>query len=162
MQKKLKFLLPRMLQDKYRNCCKILAFFLQIGLHFSCIFLAFFCISILAIKMDLHFLHYFCIFLHPDFWGSIFQLHLFCIFLHLYLLLCFPERGSSPTTQASVVLAKKKKYGEKLRRLRRFGQICFLETSQIPRKMGRLAGCPPAASSCWQLLDTKCFSDLAT
>ena len=70
--------MPRMLQDKYRNCCKFLAFFLQIGLHVSCIF----CIFILAIKMDLHF---FAFFLHPDFWGSIFQLHVFCIFLHLYL-----------------------------------------------------------------------------
>ena len=91
MQKKWKFLLPRMLQDKYRNCCKFLAFFLQIGLHFSCIF----GILILAIKMDLHFLHYFCIFLHPDFWGSIFQLHLFCIFSPKYLFYCFPIRGTA-------------------------------------------------------------------
>ena len=51
-----------------------------------------FCILLLATKMGLHLV---CIFLHPDFFGSIFQLHLFCVFLHLYLLFCFPERGTT-------------------------------------------------------------------
>ena len=63
-------------------------------LQISCIFFAnwlafflhFFCILILAIKMDLHFFAFFLhFFLHPDFWGSIFQLHFFCIFSPIYL-----------------------------------------------------------------------------
>ena len=69
--------------------------FLHLFCKLVCIFLAFF-IVILVTSMDLYF---FACLLHPDFWGSIFQLHLFCIFLHLYRLLCFPEGGSSPTTQ---------------------------------------------------------------
>ena len=67
------------------SCILILA--IKMDLHF-CIF----CILLLATKMDSHVV---CIFLHLDFWGSIFQLHLFCIFSALYLLLCFPERGTA-------------------------------------------------------------------
>ena len=89
---------------QYRNCCKFLAFF-QIGLHFSCIF----CILILAI-MDLHF---FAFFLHPDFWGSIFQLHLFCIFSPKYLFYCFSERGTArphkPTLHAAQVTSSRQR-----------------------------------------------------
>ena len=95
MQKKWKFLLPRMLQDKYRNCCKFLAFFLQIGSHFSCIF----CISILAIKTDLHFdCIVFAIFLHPDFLGSIFQLHLFAFFLQNIFFTVFQKEAAARQT----------------------------------------------------------------
>ena len=81
------------IQELLQISCIFFAFFLQIGLHFSCIL-------ILAIKMELHF---FCIifafFLHPDFWGSIFQLHLFCIFFAFISSFMFPRKRHSPTTQ---------------------------------------------------------------
>ena len=81
------------------ECCRKNTGIVANFLHFFCklvrIFLHYFCILILALKMDLHLFALFLHFLHPDFWGSIFQLHLFCIFLHLYLLLCFPGRGTA-------------------------------------------------------------------
>ena len=76
---------------------------IQALLQISCIFFAnwfafflqFFRMLILAIKMDLHCLHYFCIFLHPDFWGSIFQLHVFCIFC-IYIFFYVSQEEAQP------------------------------------------------------------------
>ena len=84
------------IQELLQISCMFFANWFAFFLHFSCIFLHF----NFSYKNGFAFVcMIFAFFLHPDFWGSIFQLHLFCIFLHLYLLLCFPERGSSPTTQ---------------------------------------------------------------
>ena len=76
-------------------------------LQISCIFLANWFAFFLhflhfnfSYKMDLQF---FCIifafFLHPDFWGSIFQLHLFCIFFGFISSFMFPRKRHSPNTE---------------------------------------------------------------
>ena len=53
--------------------------------------------------MDLHLVCF--AFLHPDFWGSIFQLHFLHFFSKIFLY-SFPERDSSPTTQKLVSLSE--------------------------------------------------------
>ena len=56
-------------------------------------FFAFFCILLLATKMDLHFV---CIFLASWFLGGpFFSCICFAFFLHLYRLSCSPERGTA-------------------------------------------------------------------
>ena len=85
--------------------------FLCICPAFSCIF----CILIFAIKMDLHFcifcillfatkmnLHFACILI---FGGPFFSCICFVCFLHLYLLLCFPERGTARLHKLRVPLS---------------------------------------------------------
>ena len=64
-----------------------------------CIFLAFFCILILAIKKDLHFfalfLHFFCILI---FGGPFFSCICFAFFAFISSFM-FPRKGHKPTTQ---------------------------------------------------------------
>ena len=92
------------MQKKWK-CCRtnteIVANFLHIFCKLVRIFLAFFLHFNFSYKNGFAiFLHYFCIFLHPDFWGSIFQLHLFCIFLAFISSFMFPRKRHSPTTQS--------------------------------------------------------------
>ena len=58
-----------------------------------CIFLAFFCIFILAIKMDLHFFAFFCILI---FGGPFLSCVFFCIFSPKYLFLLFSRKRQQP------------------------------------------------------------------
>ena len=89
------------------ECCRtttgIVANFLHFFYKLVCIFLhfnfsykngfAFFCII-------------FAFLLHPDFWGSIFQLHLFCIFLQNIFFTVFQKEAAARPHKSIVIMLR--------------------------------------------------------
>ena len=71
---------------------QISCIFLQIGLHFLAFLLRF----NFSYKNGFAFFALFLHFLHPDFWGSIFQLHFFLHFSPKYLFLLFSRKRQQP------------------------------------------------------------------